>query len=202
MNPILRSQICWCLVALLCTVGLYLSLVKYTGELENPAPLLWGMLAAHALRMFFAVRYDLHRYSAKEVGLLSIAAVAAVWPAMGAKTLMVMALQDLESDPEVMAAFTLWGIGEYLDVIHNKVFGMTAFFIASYMLMTKALRFVGNYWAVLEYPRSSLELFGAFYETAYNELHPSVMDPLEDKAKSLLVASNRPYAVPSPNRLI
>lgn len=200
MSPAVRAQACWVAVTAVLTYGLYHSFLVYTAELDKPDPLLWTMFAAHVMRMFFAVRYDWHQQSLKEVGLLSIAAVAGVWLAMLLRSFALEGVRIFEEQPEL--AEMAGAYAEYLVVIHSKVFGIPAFYLLGYALSISAIRLVGTKWRLLAYPRSRLELFGAFYSAAYAELEPKVMDPLENLAKAELAETKGIYQTPSPNRLI
>ncbi|MBA1280314.1 hypothetical protein [Stutzerimonas stutzeri] len=199
-NSVVGQQACWGAIAAFSTGCLYYSLDAYTVDLENPAPLLWGMFATHFLRMFLAVHYDRHRHSMKEVGLLSIAAVAGVWLAMILRQAFHDAVSMMLADPEFVALAV--DLDEYLQVIQNKVFGIPAFFVLSYVLSTQALRYIGSKISILSYPRSTYELFGAFYDVAEYKLSHEQMETLVAETKSMIAMTQGRFKVSSPNRLL
>lgn len=196
----LRYQVCWGAIAAVCTWGFYLSLGIYTHELDNPAPLLWGMFAAHVFRLFYAVRYDLHRHAVKIVGLLSIAAVAGVWLAMVIRPSVIGMVLSLEAEPDLAPLTTYFE--EYLHLFHNKVFGIPACFVASYFLAYMALRYLGAKVSFLKHPRSTYEVLGAFYDTAEHSLSHAEMTALISDTRSSLSSTQGEFKVPSPKRLL
>ncbi|MBM5458698.1 hypothetical protein H8F21_14105 [Pseudomonas sp. P66] len=195
-----RQQQAWCVISLICIVGLYFLLSSYTSSLENPAPMFWGLFGGHLMRVYFSVRYDLHAQSPKEVGLLSIAAVAAAVMAMQVRPWALQGFFEFESKPEVGEFVALYK--EYFVAVHNPVFGIPAFFLALYWAAIKLLCKAGNRWPVLAYPRSSLEMYGAYYEAASHHLSPQARDAIEVDAKHILASSKGFYKGPSPNKLL
>lgn len=162
--------------------------------------MLYSLLFTHALRVFFNVKNDRHQETMKEVGLLTLAALGGVAIASVVRPMVLWMLNDLEQTQEIAALFVQYK--QYLDVMHSPVFGIAAFFGAGYLLSSKVLRRVGNYWRPIAYPRSSYELFGAHYEASLRILTKSVQDEVEERAKVILAGTEGLYQPPSPNRLI
>ncbi|AGN82409.1 MULTISPECIES: hypothetical protein [Pseudomonas] len=196
----LRSQQAWCLVVAICTVVFYILLSAYTADLANPRPIFWGILLSYGYRVYSSVRYDLHAQSAKEVGLLSIAAMTAVALAMFLRPLALQAVFAFERDPEateVVAAFK-----EYFVVVHNPVFGIPAFFIGFYMATIRVLRMLGKRLPILAFPRSTFEMYGAYYAAAHPLLSDEAQDAIHSRARRILAQTEGFYKGPSPNKLL
>ena len=179
---------------------MYVALDFYTSALDRPDLMLYSLLFTHVLRVFLNVKNDLHQETMKEVGLLTLAALGGVGIASVVRPLVLWVLNDLEQTQEIAALLVEYK--QYLDVMHSPVFGIAAFFGAGYLLSSKVLRSLGNYWRPLAYPRSSYELFGAHYAAALEMLTERARDEVGEKAKTILASTKGLYQPPSPNRLI
>lgn len=162
--------------------------------------MLYSLLCTHAVRIYYNVKDDRHQETMKEVGLLSLAALGGVAVGSVVRIIFLWVLQDMEQTREFSPLLTDYR--QYLDVMHSPVFGIAAFFGAGYLLSSKVLRCLGNYWRPLAYPRSSYELFGAHYAAALEMLTESGQEEVGARAKAILAGSKGLYKPPSPNRLI
>ena len=189
-----REQIGWGVLAAALLGAFYLGLSRYTSDLEKPTVFIRIMFSAHIIRLIYSVKDDLNRHSPKLLALLNISAVAAVCIAMLVRPAFFWMLGDLETDPWIREIEKEYR--EYAAVLHNPVFGITAFFVAAYVLCIKAIRRIGNKFQFLEFPRSSYEKFGAFYEAANSALPPSTMVEIEEDAKNILAQYKGVYPVP------
>lgn len=197
---VLRLQCIWTAISIAATGCLYFSLKHYTSGLDRPDLMLYSLLCTHAVRIYYNVKDDRHQETMKEVGLLSLAALGGVAVGSLVRAVFLWALQDLEQTREI--APLLAEYRQYLDVMHSPVFGIAAFFGAGYLLSSKVLRSLGDYWSPLAYPRGSYELFGAHYAAALEMLTERARDEVGEKAKEILAGSKGLYKPPSPNRLI
>lgn len=195
-----RQQSTWCVVTIVCMCGFSYLLASYTANLEKPGLMFAMIFVGHLVRVYCCVRYDLHAQSIKEVGLLSIVAVVAVANAMILRPLLLGRFFEIEAREEM--AFLVSGYKDYFVAVHNPVFGVAAFYVAASWVATKLIRIAGNHWSVLAYPRSSLELYGAYYEAASLRLSIQAHEALEADARSILSTSKGFYTGPSPNRLL
>lgn len=190
-----REQLIWTLIAVVMLAAFYFSLRVYTTDLEHPFVLIRLMVVAHLLRLYFAVKYDWTRHAPKEVALLSIAAVFAVWVAIYVRPLTLGILRAMEVDPEL--SDTLVNYQEYINVMHNNVFGISAFFLTAYFISIKLVRWIGTKIPALTYPRSSYEAFGAFYEAANGLVSDEGLQVIETKAREILAETKGIYKVPT-----
>lgn len=190
-----RAPVIWLVIGLVLFAAFYFALGIYTSDLEKPAAFVRFMLFAHVIRLYYAVKHDLTLHAPKEIALLNFAATTAVLIAMVVRSWVVTSIQEMETDVEIQALEAKYS--EYAVVIHSKLFGITAFFLAAYYIVLKLVSFVGGKWRLFAYPRSSYECFGAFYEAANCQLPRSQMEQIEDHAKAILANHKGLYPVPT-----
>ncbi|MGG5276268.1 hypothetical protein [Pseudomonas syringae pv. coryli] len=195
-----RAPFIWLVVGVLFFFAFYYALRAYTADLDRPSAFIRFMLLAHLLRLYYSVKHDLTLHAPKELALLNFAATIAVLIAMGVRPWVINSIHDMETDAEIQALEAQYT--EYAVVIHSKLFGITAFFLAAYYLVLKLVIAVGRKWRLFAYPRSSFECFGAFYEAANRQLPRSQMEQIERQAKANLANHKGVYPVPTAKYLL
>lgn len=196
--PLTKPQVnekAWLRFVVFGNLLLMVLLASYLRDLSNPLIMCVCLVAVHVLRTYRAYNDDNVLAPNKVVGLMTLTTITGAAIAIFARPGFIFLVHQSLADPEVMQGST----GEYLAAFRNKVVGYGSFWYAGYLFASWILWGVAHIWQWLRYPRTKLDIFGAFYDAAGNSLKLDQVLQIEEKAKAELAKEKGPYIARLPS---